>query len=227
MPGISCERLAHRPLGRPAARAKARRSQDFEERMGAEIVIGQTGAGTPAGIDLEELLATRLLVQGNSGSGKSYLLRRLLEQSAGLVQQIVIDPEGDLVSLAERYGRVVLAAADCERELATIAEYNIPVKVCILNNDFQGMVKQWQDLFYNRRYSQTVMKNPNFSKMAEAFGIKGIRCDNKSDVPKVVGEMLAHDGPVLVDFFVEPNEHVYPMVPSGKGLHEMEMGTLA
>ncbi len=127
----------------------------------------------------------------------------------------VIDIDGDASFLMTCY------------ELATMAEYNIPVKVCILNNDFQGMVKQWQDLFYQRRYSQTVMKNPSFAKMAEAYGIKGIRCDDKNDVPKVVDQMLSHDGPVVVDFFVEPNEHVYPMVPSGKGLHEMELGTLA
>ena len=63
--------------------------------------------------------------------------------------------------------------------------------------------------------------------MAEAFGVKGIRCDDKGDVAKAVDEMLSHTGPVVVDFFVEPNEHVYPMVPSGKGLHEMELGTLA
>lgn len=112
-------------------------------------------------------------------------------------------------------------------ELATIAEYDIPVKAVILNNDFQGMVKQWQDLFYGRRYSQTAMKNPNFAKMAEAYGIRGIRCDNKCDVEKTVKEMLSHKGPVVADFYVEPNEHVYPMVPSGKGLHEMELGTLA
>jgi acetolactate synthase I/II/III large subunit len=112
-------------------------------------------------------------------------------------------------------------------ELPTIAEYNIPVKLCILNNDFQGMVKQWQDLFYGRRYSQTVMKNPNFAKLAEACGIRGIRCEHKCDVEKTVKEMLAHKGPIVVDFFVEPNEHVYPMVPAGKGLHEMELGTLA
>jgi acetolactate synthase-1/2/3 large subunit len=101
------------------------------------------------------------------------------------------------------------------------------VKVAILNNDFQGMVKQWQDLFFERRYSQSAMKNPNFSKMAEAFGVRGIRCDNKCDVEKTVKEMLTHKGPVIVDFYVEPSEHVYPMVPSGKGLHEMELGTLA
>lgn len=89
--------------------------------MRADIDIGVTGAGAPVGVDLEELLATRLLVQGNSGSGKSHLLRRILEQSAGRVQQIVVDPEGDYVSLAERYGHLVLDAAECERELAAIA----------------------------------------------------------------------------------------------------------
>ncbi len=89
--------------------------------MGADIDIGVTSAHAPVAIDLEELLATRLLVQGNSGSGKSHLLRRILEQSAGRVQQVVIDPEGDYVSLAERYGHVALDAAECESELATIA----------------------------------------------------------------------------------------------------------
>ncbi len=101
------------------------------------------------------------------------------------------------------------------------------MKVAILNNDFQGMIKQWQDLFYQQRYSYAAMKNPSFAKVAEAFGIRGIRCENKADVPKTVKEMLDHKGPVVVDFRVEPNEHVYPMVPSGKGLHEMELGTLA
>src|SRR5919199_2249349 len=79
--------------------------------MSAHIDIGVTGAQAPAWLDLEELLATRLLVQGNSGSGKSHLLRRLLEESAGLVQQVVIDPEGDFVTLAEPFGHVVVDGA--------------------------------------------------------------------------------------------------------------------
>lgn len=79
--------------------------------MSAAIVIGADRAGAPIRIDIEELLATRLLVQGNSGSGKSHLLRRLLEQSAQLVQQVVIDPEGDFVTLSERYGHVVIDGA--------------------------------------------------------------------------------------------------------------------
>src|SRR5215469_8444855 len=79
--------------------------------MTVAIEMGQTTAGAPATLDLEELLATRLLVQGNSGSGKSHLLRRLMEQSAPWVQQAVIDPEGDFVSLADKYGHLVIDAA--------------------------------------------------------------------------------------------------------------------
>jgi hypothetical protein len=90
--------------------------------MATPIDIGQAAAGTPAAIQLEELLASRLLVQGNSGSGKSHLLRRLLEQSAGWVQQVVVDPEGDFVSLGDRFGHLVIEAADySESEAASIA----------------------------------------------------------------------------------------------------------
>jgi hypothetical protein len=88
--------------------------------MSFEINLGLAG-GRPGTLDLVELLATRLLVQGNSGSGKSHLLRRLLEQSAGLVQQAVIDPEGDYVSLAERYGHIVIEATGDDAELTQIA----------------------------------------------------------------------------------------------------------
>ena len=80
--------------------------------MTVAIEMGQTTAGAAAAIDLEELLATRLLVQGNSGSGKSHLLRRLLEQSAPWVQQTIIDPEGDFVTLAERFGHLVIDAEE-------------------------------------------------------------------------------------------------------------------
>src|SRR5687767_10148185 len=89
--------------------------------MKAGIDMGATAQGTPALLDLEELLATRLLVQGNSGSGKSHLLRRLLEQSAPCVQQAVIDPEGDFVTLADKFGHVVIDAARTEGEVYAIA----------------------------------------------------------------------------------------------------------
>lgn len=89
--------------------------------MTIAVDMGIAAGGAAAGLDLEELLATRLLVQGNSGSGKSHLLRRLLEQSASLVQQIVIDPEGDFISLADRFGHLVIDAARTEPELTRIA----------------------------------------------------------------------------------------------------------
>ncbi|HVS71725.1 MAG TPA: biosynthetic-type acetolactate synthase large subunit [Phycisphaerae bacterium] len=112
------------------------------------------------------------------------------------------------------------------QELATAAEYKIPVKIAILNNNFQGMVKQWQELFYKGRLSYTKMTNPDFAKLAEGFGVKGLRCEKKEDVDRVVAEMIAHPGPCVVDFLCEKDEHVYPMVASGKALHEMELGVV-
>ncbi len=156
----------------------------------------------------------QMITSGGLGT-MGFGLPSAMGAALGSPGKTVIDIDGDASYLMTCY------------ELATIAQYNIPVKVAILNNDFQGMVKQWQDLFYEKRYSQTKMYNPNFAAMAESFGVRGIRCDAKCDVEKTVKEMLAHKGPIVVDFFVEPNEHVYPMVPSGKGLHEMELGTLA
>ena len=91
-------------------------------RVSASIIIGSAPDGAPVRMDIEELLATRLLVQGNSGSGKSHLLRRLLEESAPLVQQVVIDPEGDFVSLSDEFGHVVIdGAAYSDAEIARLA----------------------------------------------------------------------------------------------------------
>ncbi len=156
----------------------------------------------------------QMITSGGLGT-MGYGMPSAMGAALGRPDKPVIDIDGD--------GSFMMTVC----ELATIAEYNIPVKIALLNNDFLGMVKQWQDLFYQKRYSSTPMKNPNFKALAEAFGIKGLRCDKKEDIARTVDQMLSHPGPVLVDFFVEPNEHVYPMVPAGKGLHEMEMGTLA
>ncbi|QDJ11348.1 putative ATP-binding protein [Roseomonas mucosa] len=115
--------------------------------MTIAIDLGTTTAGSPATLDLEELLATRLLVQGNSGSGKSHLLRRLMEQSAAWVQQAVIDPEGDFVSLAEKFGHLVIdAAAQTERGLQAAAERMREHRVSVVLNleglDAEGQMRQ-------------------------------------------------------------------------------------
>jgi len=109
-------------------------------------------------------------------------------------------------------------------EMVTAAQYNIAAKTIILNNDFQGMVKQWQDLFYEKRYSHTEMHNPDFVALADAMNCKGFRCKQKSDLPKVMKDFLEHDGPAVMDAMVEKHEHVYPMMPAGKTVDEMVLG---
>jgi acetolactate synthase-1/2/3 large subunit len=107
-------------------------------------------------------------------------------------------------------------------ELATAVQYELPIKVCILNNGYMGMVRQWQELFYNHRYSCSYLKNPNYAEVARALGAVGITVDKKEDVPKAVGQMLAEKRPCVADFHVEREENVWPMVPAGKSLHEMD-----
>jgi len=109
------------------------------------------------------------------------------------------------------------------QELATVARENIPVKIAILNNGYLGMVRQWQELFYNKRYSATVLANgnPDFVKLAEAYGVMGIRVDEPAQVTEAIEKALKHSGPVVLDFHVEPEENVFPMVPTGEAIDRM------
>ena len=107
-------------------------------------------------------------------------------------------------------------------ELATAVQYELPINVCILNNGYMGMVRQWQELFYNKRYSKSYVSNPEYAAVAEALGAAGITVDKKADVPKAIKQMLAEKRPCVVDFKVEREENVWPMVPAGKSLNEMD-----
>ena len=112
-------------------------------------------------------------------------------------------------------------------ELATVAQHKLPIKIAIIKNTFQGMVRQWQELFYGRRYSYTQMQLPDFIRIADGFGIPGVHVREKAEVEDVIAKALSTDGPFLMNFEVEPEENVWPMVASGKSLHEMELGSLA
>jgi acetolactate synthase I/II/III large subunit len=112
-------------------------------------------------------------------------------------------------------------------ELATIAQNKLPIKIALIRNSFQGMVRQWQEMFYGKRYSYTEMYLPDFKKIAEGFGIKAVTIEDKNQVENVIAESLKYPGPILMDFKVEPEENVYPMVAPSKSLHEMELGRLA
>ena len=107
-------------------------------------------------------------------------------------------------------------------ELATAVEHNLPIKVCIMNNGFMGMVRQWQELFYNKRYSKSYLRNPDYAVVARALGAAGITVDKKQDVPKAIKAMLAEKKPCVVDFRIEREENVWPMVPAGKSIGEMD-----
>jgi acetolactate synthase-1/2/3 large subunit len=107
-------------------------------------------------------------------------------------------------------------------ELATAVQHALPIKVCILNNGYMGMVRQWQELFYNKRYSCSYLKNPNYAEVARALGAVGITVEKKEEVPKAIEQMLAEKRPCVVDFHVEREENVWPMVPAGKSLSEMD-----
>ncbi|MDI6796951.1 MAG: biosynthetic-type acetolactate synthase large subunit [Desulfatibacillaceae bacterium] len=108
------------------------------------------------------------------------------------------------------------------QELATAVQHNLPVKVVILNNGYLGMVRQWQQLFYGKRYCQTTMDfQPDFVKLAEAYGAVGLRATRPDEVDAVLEAGLAETKPVIMDFKVEREECVYPMVPAGKAITEM------
>lgn len=107
------------------------------------------------------------------------------------------------------------------QEMMTAVEYDLPVKVAILNNQFLGMVRQWQQLFYERRYSCTPMLAPDFVKLAEAYGALGLRAEKPEEVEPVILEAINTRKPVLMDFRVAPEECVMPMVPAGAPMHKM------
>ena len=106
-------------------------------------------------------------------------------------------------------------------ELSTAAQENIKVNVAIINNGFLGMVRQWQEFFYERRYAATPMRSPDFVKIAEAHGLKGLRVTERSQVAAAIQEAQASEGTVVIDFRVEQEDSVYPMVPAGADLDKM------
>jgi acetolactate synthase-1/2/3 large subunit len=106
-------------------------------------------------------------------------------------------------------------------ELATLVQENVKVNVAIINNGYLGMVRQWQEFFYERRYAATPLVNPDFVKVAEAYGLKGRRITRRSEVRAAVDEARAHPGTVVLDFRVEQEDTVFPMVPAGADLHAM------
>ena len=114
------------------------------------------------------------------------------------------------------------------QEMGTAMQYRLPVKQFILNNERLGMVRQWQELLHGERYSHSWSEAlPDFVKLAEAFGAKGIQCSDPADLDDAIMEMIDHDGPVIFDCLVEKHENCFPMIPSGKPHNKMLLGEAA
>ena len=156
-----------------------------------------------------------LLTSGGLGT-MGYGLPAAIGAQVACPDRLVVDVAGD--------GSIQMNI----QELGTIAHYGLPVKIVILNNLYLGMIRQWQELFYGRRYSQSDMahKAPDFVKLAEAYGIKGLRATKPVEVKRVLKEGLETPGPVVMDIHVEPEENVFPMVTPGTPLTQMNFGNI-
>ncbi len=150
-----------------------------------------------------------LLTSGGLGT-MGYGLPAAIGAQAAFPDRLVIDVAGD--------GSIQM----CIQEMITAVENNLPVKVAILNNQYLGMVRQWQQLFYEKNYCATCLKiAPDFVKLAEAYGALGLRAHKPDEVESVIREAFASPKPVIMDFVVNPEECVYPMVPAGAAMTEM------
>ncbi|MEJ5312718.1 MAG: thiamine pyrophosphate-dependent enzyme, partial [Anaerolineae bacterium] len=125
-------------------------------------------------------------------------------------------PEAEVWAIVGDGGFQMTAA-----ELSTAAQEGIKVNVAVINNGYLGMVRQWQEFFYERRYAATPMRSPDFVKLAEAHGLTGLRVERREDVQAALQTARESEGTVVIDFRVEQEDSVYPMVPAGADLHNM------
>ncbi len=107
------------------------------------------------------------------------------------------------------------------QELATLQQEHIPLKIAIMNNGYLGMVRQWQEFFHSRNYSETPMTGPDYVKLADAYGVTGIRVTRREDVAAAVKRAMETEGTVIIDFVIAAGANVYPMVPPGSSITNM------
>lgn len=198
--------------GQPTKPQEVIEELDRQTRSMKDNVVVSTGVGQHQmwATQFYRWTAPRSLVSSGGLGTMGFGLPSAIGAKVAAPEKIVVDIDGDA------------SFSMTAMELQTASQYNIGVKVIVLNNEFQGMVLQWQDLFYDARYSHTRMTNPDFIMLAKSMGVHAIRVSNAQELPEKMKEFLEYDNskPVLMECVVERNEHVFPMVPAGKALHE-------
>jgi acetolactate synthase I/II/III large subunit len=189
--------------------------QVFEATRGDAIIATGVGQHQMWAAQFYRWKRPRQMITSGGLGTMGFGLPAAIGAKLGRPDQTVIDIDGDS------------SFSMTMQEMLTAVEYQVPVKVVVLNNSFQGMVRQWQEMFYKKRYFSTPMKNPDFAKVAQAIGARGISAKHKDEVRDAIEQMLAEPGPVLLDVQVDPAENVFPMVSVGKSLHEIEMGNVS
>lgn len=200
--------------------------QIYEATKGNAIITTEVGQHQMWSAHYYKYIRPRTFLSSGGLGTMGYGLPAAIGAQAGMRKKTVIDIAGD--------GSIQMNF----QELVVAVEHDLPVKVIILNNGYLGMVRQWQDMFYNSEHSATVLGQkerplnekiksaggkylPDFIKMAEAHGATGIRVDKKKEIPSALRKALMTQGPVVVECIVKPDENVYPMVPPGASLTEM------
>ncbi len=181
----------------------------YEMTKGKAIITTEVGQHQMWAAQFYPFLKPRTMLTSGGLGTMGFGFPAAIGAQAAFPKSLVIDIAGD--------GSIQMNI----QELATAVQYKLPVKVIILNNGFLGMPRQWQELFYEKRYTWTHLLCPDFVKVAEAYGAVGLRLDNEKDVDTVLKEAFKNNKPTFVDVMVNPEECVYPMVPAGASLKEM------
>jgi len=184
--------------------------QIYEATKGDAIICTEVGQNQMWSAQYYKYTEPRTFVSSGGLGTMGYGFPAAIGAKLGCPERVVFDIAGD--------GSIQMNI----QELATAITEKIPVKIAILNNSYLGMVRQWQQLFYNRRYSNTKLSPvPDFVKLAEAYGAVGMRIKKKEDVRPAIEKAMATDNVVVIDFIVEEEENVFPMVPAGEAINKM------
>ncbi len=183
--------------------------QIYEASKGDAIITTEVGQNQMWAAQYYKFTKPRTLISSGGLGTMGYGFPAAIGAQFGRPDKVVFDIAGD--------GSFQMNI----QELATAVANKVPVNVAILDNTYLGMVRQWQELFYHRRYSYTHLANPEFTKVAEAYGAVGIKVTKKDEVRPAIEKAIATKGPVILHFLIEPEENVFPMVPAGEAIDRM------